>query len=71
MLVLVPWRWYHRENANTLIGAAIMKSGHPYIWVRYREPIIGGFRGKNPFCFLSENECLDGMELVYIFYIFF
>ena len=23
------------------------------------------------FCFLSENECLDGRELVYIFYIFF
>ena len=22
-------------------------------------------------CFLSENECLDGMKLVYIFYIFF
>ena len=48
-----------------------MKSGHPYIWARYREPIIGGFRGKNLFCFLSENECLDGMELVlYILYIF-
>ena len=28
----VPWRWYRRENANTVIGAAILKSGHPYIW---------------------------------------
>ena len=25
---------------NTLIGAAILKSGYPYIWARYREPII-------------------------------
>ena len=23
------------------------------------------------FCFLSENECLDGMELVYIYIYFF
>ena len=26
---------------------------------------------KSFFCFLSENECLDVMELVYIFNIFF
>ena len=32
--------WYRYENANTLIGAAILKSGHPYIWARYCEPII-------------------------------
>ena len=30
---------YHCENANTLIGAAILKLGHPYIWARYRESI--------------------------------
>ena len=23
---------YRCENGNTLIGAAILKSGHPYIW---------------------------------------
>ena len=40
MLVFFFQRWYHCENANTLIGAAILKSGHPYIWARYREPII-------------------------------
>ena len=35
----VPWWWYHHENTNTLIGAAILKSGHPY-GLRYRQPII-------------------------------
>ena len=29
MLAFVPRRWYHCENANTLIGAAILFSGHP------------------------------------------
>ena len=27
-------------NANTLIGTAILKSGHPTYGLRYREPII-------------------------------
>ena len=30
----VPLLWYRRENANTMIGTAILKSGHPYIWAR-------------------------------------
>ena len=29
---IAPREWYHRENADTLIGATILKSGHPYIW---------------------------------------
>ena len=33
MLVFVPWWWFRRENTNTLIGAAILKSGHTYIHV--------------------------------------
>ena len=36
MLAFAPRRWYRRENANTLIGAAILKSGHPYIWATLR-----------------------------------
>ena len=31
---------YRHVNANTLIGAVILFSGHPYIWARYCEPII-------------------------------
>ena len=34
-------RWYRRGNTNKLIGAAILKSGHPYIlWAHYSEHII-------------------------------
>ena len=40
MLAPVPQRWYRHENANTLIGAAILFSGHPYISARYRKPIL-------------------------------
>ena len=33
MWAFVPWRWYHHcVNANTLIEAAILFLGHPYIW---------------------------------------
>ena len=30
MQAFVPQWWYRRVNANTLIGAAILKSGHPW-----------------------------------------
>ena len=39
-LAFVPRWWYRRKNANILIGAAILKSGHPTYGLRYRKPII-------------------------------
>ena len=37
----------------------------------FMRKLKGGFRGKNLFfCLLSENECLDGMEPVYILVFF-
>ena len=43
MPAFAAWRNYHHVNANTLIGAAILFPGHPYICTYglcYREPII-------------------------------
>ena len=37
---IFSWWWYRRVNANTLIGGAILFSGHSYLWDRYCEPII-------------------------------
>ena len=39
-IAFAPRWWYRHDNANTLIGAIILKSGHSYIWARYCEPII-------------------------------
>ena len=33
-----------RENTNTLIGAAILNSGHPYIWARSNKYKLGNMR---------------------------
>ena len=39
-LYKLPYILLHRRvNTNTLIGAAILFSGHSYIWARYCEPI--------------------------------
>ena len=38
---------------------------------RKAETLKEGFRGKNLFCFPSENECLDGMEPVYTCILYF
>ena len=53
----LPRQWYCHENANTLIGAAILKLGHPYIWdmlprahniiVRHLTNQIAPFEGNN------------------------
>ena len=40
MPVFAARRNYRRLNANTLIGAAILKSDIPTYGLRYREPII-------------------------------
>ena len=40
MLAFAPRQWYCCENANTLIRAAILKSGHPTYGLRYCKPII-------------------------------
>ena len=39
---------------KTLIGAAILKSGHPYIWARYREPIIMYSKLNNVYRYIAE-----------------
>ena len=48
----------HCVNANTLIGADILFPGHPYIWARYRKPIIHPSYSSEMKYILQQKSCM-------------